>query len=103
MHTMSDSTQKKGIAAVQGSQTKYKATIRAEFVTKELQIDDKLVTLQVSDEKSREILTHFFKTKILTFYQVSSCLIDMGYSGARKVLESWFCNLSRGRLLCYCV
>ncbi|PQP97095.1 Small GTPase superfamily [Prunus yedoensis var. nudiflora] len=27
----------------------YKATIGADFVTKELQIDDKLVTLQVSD------------------------------------------------------
>lgn len=28
----------------------YKATIGADFVTKELQIDDKLVTLQVSDQ-----------------------------------------------------
>jgi Ras-related protein Rab-7A len=30
----------------------YKSTIGADFVTKELQIDDKLVTLQVSKELS---------------------------------------------------
>ena len=42
----------------------YKATIGADFVMKELQIDDKLVTLQVGDEKNSFFLlcTHAFES-----------------------------------------
>lgn len=42
----------------------YKATIGADFVTKELQIDDKLVTLQVSTGRSDETNGYFTMMKL---------------------------------------
>lgn len=42
----------------------YKATIGADFLTKEVQVDDKLVTMQVRHERSRE--TGKTKTKTTT-------------------------------------
>lgn len=76
----------------------YKATIGADFVTKELQIDDRLVTLQVGLR-----LNSIFMLCILLFrlLQVNMLLlndgmfpwVDMGHSRARKISESWCCIL----------
>lgn len=77
----------------------YKATIGADFVTKELQIDDKLVTLQVST------LFHLCLS-ICGLYIILGNpydlipFIDMGYSWARKISEPGGGILQGSRLLC---
>lgn len=73
----------------------YKATIGADFVTKELQIDDRLVTLQVG-----------FLALLIFLFFVSECLqeclikkvlvfmrVDMGHGRARKISVTWSCIL----------
>ena len=46
----------------------YKATIGADFVTKELQIDDRLVTLQVGVLSSRKIVAFGFVVRFMFFF-----------------------------------
>ncbi|CAN1235293.1 Ras-related protein Rab7 [Linum perenne] len=49
----------------------YKATIGADFVTKELQIDDKLVTLQIWDTAGQER----FQSLGVAFYRGADCCV----------------------------
>ncbi|KAE8706833.1 Ras-related protein Rab7 [Hibiscus syriacus] len=49
----------------------YKATIGADFVTKELQIDDKLVTLQIWDTAGQER----FQSLVSAFYRGTDCCV----------------------------
>jgi hypothetical protein len=74
--------------------SQYKATIGADFLTKEVMIDDKLVTLQVC-----EITCRNKKNAHKNIYMLFHSLLDMGYSGPRKISEPWCCLLSR----CRCV
>ncbi|KAI3683228.1 hypothetical protein L1987_83728 [Smallanthus sonchifolius] len=43
----------------------YKATIGADFVTKELQIDDRLVTLQVSKESFPDVVVGYEDPRVI--------------------------------------
>lgn len=85
----------------------YKATIGADFVTKELQIDDRIVTLQVGSLTPSVILSLCIIYLCYTFtYMLDvSCvdvflvvikyvlLTDMGYCWAGEISKSWGCIL----------
>jgi len=66
----------------------YKATIGADFLTKEIMIDDKLVTLQIWDTASQER----FQSLGVAFYRgADSCVLvhDITDSKSFDNLESW--------------
>jgi len=66
----------------------YKATIGADFLTKEVMIDDKLVTLQIWDTAGQER----FQSLGVAFYRgADSCVLvhDITDSKSFESLESW--------------
>ncbi|KAI4310708.1 hypothetical protein MLD38_035663 [Melastoma candidum] len=66
----------------------YKATIGADFVTKELQIDDKLVTLQVWDTAGQER----FQSLGAAFYRGADCcalVYDVNVAKSFESLSHW--------------
>jgi len=66
----------------------YKATIGAEFSTKEVMIDDKVVTLQIWDTAGQER----FQSLGVAFYRgADACVLcyDIGDSKSFENLESW--------------
>ncbi len=74
----------------------YKATIGADFLTKEIMIDDKLVTLQVRTFSSD--LSERCSSFLLGFIRV-----DLGYSRSRTIPVAGSSILSRSRRLCVSV
>ena len=68
----------------------YKATIGADFLTKEVVVDDRVVTMQVSFFFLRRI------TKSFVYEMRSFCLIlDLGHCGTRTFPVTWCRILSR--------
>ncbi|OMO55931.1 Small GTPase superfamily [Corchorus capsularis] len=66
----------------------YKATIGADFVTKELQIDDKLVTLQIWDTAGQER----FQSLGSAFYRGADCCVlvyDVNVHRSFETLNNW--------------
>ncbi|KAG8474928.1 hypothetical protein CXB51_031646 [Gossypium anomalum] len=66
----------------------YKATIGADFVTKELQIDDKLVTLQIWDTAGQER----FQSLGSAFYRGADCCVivfDVNILRSFETLNNW--------------
>ncbi|XP_042493070.1 ras-related protein Rab7 isoform X3 [Macadamia integrifolia] len=66
----------------------YKATIGADFVTKELQIDDRLVTLQVWDTAGQER----FQSLGVAFYRGADCCVlvyDVNVLKSFDTLDNW--------------
>ncbi|GKV32472.1 hypothetical protein SLEP1_g41076 [Rubroshorea leprosula] len=66
----------------------YKATIGADFVTKELQIDDRLVTLQVWDTAGQER----FQSLGVSFYRGADCCVlvyDVNVMRSFDTLDNW--------------
>ena len=77
----------------------YKATIGADFVTKEVLIEDRLVTLQVSVTLSCSSFTVNEETVLVSSLRVA-LILDLGHRGAGEIPEPWCRVLQRGRLLC---
>ncbi len=68
--------------------SQYKATIGADFLTKEVMVDDRLVTMQVS-------------VLIYCDYCMVMCMsLDMGHCWSREIPEFRSGLLPGGRLLC---
>lgn len=68
--------------------TQYKATIGADFLTKEIIIDDRQVTLQIWDTAGQER----FQSLGVAFYRgADACVIvyDVTYQNSFKTLETW--------------
>ncbi|CAF1080094.1 unnamed protein product, partial [Didymodactylos carnosus] len=66
----------------------YKATIGADFLTKEIQIDDRLVTMQIWDTAGQER----FQSLGVAFYRGADCCVlcyDVTAPNSFKSLESW--------------
>ncbi|XP_057971163.1 ras-related protein Rab7-like isoform X2 [Malania oleifera] len=66
----------------------YKATIGADFVTKELQVDDKLVTLQIWDTAGQER----FQSLGVAFYRGADCCVlvyDVNVHKSFDTLTNW--------------
>ncbi|CAF1049751.1 unnamed protein product [Didymodactylos carnosus] len=66
----------------------YKATIGADFLTKEVQIDDRLVTMQIWDTAGQER----FQSLGVAFYRGADCCVlvyDVTVANSFKSLESW--------------
>ncbi|KAF8404481.1 hypothetical protein HHK36_009366 [Tetracentron sinense] len=66
----------------------YKATIGADFVTKEIQIDDRLVTLQIWDTAGQER----FQSLGVAFYRGADCCVlvyDVNVLKSFDTLENW--------------
>ncbi|XP_028806057.1 ras-related protein Rab7-like isoform X1 [Neltuma alba] len=66
----------------------YKATIGADFVTKELQIDDRLVTLQIWDTAGQER----FQSLGVSFYRGADCCVlvyDVNVMRSFDTLDTW--------------
>ncbi|XP_010521112.1 PREDICTED: ras-related protein Rab7 [Tarenaya hassleriana] len=66
----------------------YKATIGADFVTKELQIDDRLVTLQIWDTAGQER----FQSLGVAFYRGADCCVlvyDVNFIKSFDSLDNW--------------
>jgi len=66
----------------------YKATIGADFLTKEVMIDDKLVTLQIWDTAGQER----FQSLGVAFYRGADCcalIYDITSSKSFESLDSW--------------
>ncbi|CAF0904232.1 unnamed protein product [Rotaria sordida] len=66
----------------------YKATIGADFLTKEVQIDDRLVTMQIWDTAGQER----FQSLGVAFYRGADCCIlvyDVTSPNSFKSLDSW--------------
>eukprot|EP00257_Ricinus_communis_P027119 XP_025014533.1 ras-related protein Rab7 isoform X2 [Ricinus communis] len=66
----------------------YKATIGADFVTKELQIDDRLVTLQIWDTAGQER----FQSLGVAFYRGADCCVlvyDVNVMRSFDALDNW--------------
>lgn len=68
----------------------YKATIGADFLTKEIEIDDKTVTMQAGRGDERCVLC----------FSDCTLLVDLGHCGSREVPILGCGLLSRCRLLC---
>ncbi|KAG6721811.1 hypothetical protein I3842_03G130100 [Carya illinoinensis] len=67
---------------------RYKATIGADFVTKEVQIDDKLVTLQIWDTAGQER----FQSLGSAFYRGAECCVlvyDVNAHKSFETLNTW--------------
>ncbi|GAY58656.1 hypothetical protein CUMW_188650 [Citrus unshiu] len=62
----------------------YKATIGADFITKELQMDDKLVTLQIWDTAGQER----FQSLGSAFYRGADCCVLVYDVNVQKTFES---------------
>ncbi|KAL1326902.1 hypothetical protein HN51_037027 [Arachis hypogaea] len=62
----------------------YKATIGADFVTKELQVDDKLVTLQIWDTAGQER----FNSLGAAFYRGADCCVLVYDVNAHKTFDT---------------
>jgi Ras-related protein Rab-7A len=66
----------------------YKATIGADFLTKEVMIDDKLVTLQIWDTAGQER----FQSLGVAFYRCADCCVcvyDVSAAKSFESLDSW--------------
>lgn len=66
----------------------YKATIGADFLTKEVMVDDRLVTLQIWDTAGQER----FQSLGVAFYRGADCCIlvyDVTMPNTFKALDSW--------------
>jgi len=66
----------------------YKATIGADFLTKEVMIDDRLVTMQIWDTAGQER----FQSLGVAFYRGADCCVlvyDVTSGSSFKNLESW--------------
>ncbi|KAL8172423.1 hypothetical protein V2J09_024227 [Rumex salicifolius] len=66
----------------------YKATIGADFVTKEVQIDDRLVTLQIWDTAGQER----FQSLGVAFYRGADCCVlayDVNVMKSFETLDNW--------------
>lgn len=66
----------------------YKATIGADFLTKEVIVDDKIVTLQIWDTAGQER----FQSLGVAFYRGADCCVlvfDVSAPNTFKSLESW--------------
>ncbi|KAI4345165.1 hypothetical protein L6164_012316 [Bauhinia variegata] len=66
----------------------YKATIGADFVTKEVQVDDKLVTLQIWDTAGQER----FQSLGAAFYRGADCCVlvyDVNIPKTFETLNNW--------------
>ncbi|KAK0608662.1 hypothetical protein LWI29_034000 [Acer saccharum] len=73
---------------VQKFSQQYKATIGADFVTKEVQIDDKLVTLQIWDTAGQER----FQSLGAAFYRGADCCVlvyDVNVLKTFETLDNW--------------
>lgn len=68
----------------------YKATIGADFLTKEVEVDDKLVTLQVQYSPLAMFSSspRDFTAQIVILLLTRACL-DLGHSWPRAVSEPW--------------
>ncbi|XP_075518766.1 ras-related protein Rab7-like isoform X3 [Primulina tabacum] len=67
----------------------YKATIGADFVTKELQIDDRPVTLQIWDTAGQER----FQSLGVAFYRGADCCVlvyDVNVMRSFDTLDNWY-------------
>ncbi|XP_052118188.1 ras-related protein Rab7 isoform X3 [Arachis duranensis] len=76
----------------------YKATIGADFVTKELQIDDRLVTLQIWDTAGQER----FQSLGVAFYRGADCCVlvyDVNVMKSFDSLENWHEEFLKQELL----
>lgn len=80
----------------------YKATIGADFLTKEVMVDDRIVTMQVNMYSfiKAVAVTVPFPFQLIPTLLFSDFGVDLGYSGPRKVSISRCCFLQRRRLLC---
>ena len=68
--------------------TQYKATIGADFLTKDVMIDDRLVTMQIWDTAGQER----FQSLGVAFYRGADCCVlcfDVTNPGSFKSLDSW--------------
>lgn len=68
--------------------TQYKATIGADFVTKDVAVDDKLVTMQIWDTAGQER----FQSLGVAFYRGADCCVlvyDVTAPTTFKSLDSW--------------
>ncbi|CAB4005115.1 ras-related rab7 [Paramuricea clavata] len=66
----------------------YKATIGADFLTKEVMVDDRLVTMQIWDTAGQER----FQSLGVAFYRGADCCVlvfDVTQPGSFKTLDSW--------------
>merc|ERR1711990_828080 len=66
----------------------YKATIGADFLTKEVQVDDRLVTMQIWDTAGQER----FQSLGVAFYRGADCCVlvyDVNNSKSFDTLDSW--------------
>lgn len=66
----------------------YKATIGADFLTKEVQVDDKLVTMQIWDTAGQER----FQSLGVAFYRGADCCVlvyDVNSTKSFESLENW--------------
>eukprot|EP00879_Flechtneria_rotunda_P010463 GHRR01010939.1.p1 GENE.GHRR01010939.1~~GHRR01010939.1.p1 ORF type:complete len:125 (+),score=31.91 GHRR01010939.1:67-441(+) len=66
----------------------YKATIGADFLTKEIQIDDKLVTMQIWDTAGQER----FQSLGVAFYRGADCCVlvyDVNSTKSFENLDTW--------------
>ncbi|KAI7688840.1 hypothetical protein SSS_01409 [Sarcoptes scabiei] len=66
----------------------YKATIGADFLTKEVIVDDRLVTMQIWDTAGQER----FQSLGVAFYRGADCCVlvyDVTSPGSFKSLDSW--------------
>lgn len=68
--------------------SQYKATIGADFLTKEVQVDDRLVTMQIWDTAGQER----FQSLGVAFYRGADCCVlvyDVTSPKSFETLESW--------------
>lgn len=68
--------------------TQYKATIGADFLTKDVMIDDRLVTMQIWDTAGQER----FQSLGVAFYRGADCCVltyDVTQPNSFKSLDSW--------------
>jgi len=68
--------------------SQYKATIGADFLTKEVMVDDRLVTMQIWDTAGQER----FQSLGVAFYRGADCCVlvyDVTMNNTFKTLENW--------------
>merc|ERR1712014_384744 len=66
----------------------YKATIGADFITKEVQVEDRLVTMQIWDTAGQER----FQSLGVAFYRGADCCVlvyDVNSAKSFETLDSW--------------